>query len=162
MPRTRSAATPPPRRSGTDRPRSVRGLTHRPLRSVKPVKKAKVPAKAIKVEPAEEPIEQLSESSDEMKQTLIQRHAAARAERHQSGIGAVGMFAVVVTCSAIFAAWWFLPDFFAKPDPIVPIPVASTAAVPTSAPSSSARPVIATSTLLTPTSTERRLLLPLK
>ncbi len=157
MPRTRSAASPPPRRSGSsDRPRSVRNLTHRPKKSVKPVKKDKEHVLKPMVEH-----EVVRELPLDHKQRLIQQHAEARAERHQSTFGATGMIAVVATCILIFVAWWFMPDFFAEPEPIVPFP----AAVVT--PSSTVRFVPQSSTSSTPsenavtTTTERRLLLPL-
>jgi hypothetical protein len=147
MPRTRSTASPPPRRSGSsDRPRSIRNLTHRPKKSVKPVKKVEEVAQELPLD---------------HKQRLIQQHTQARAERHQSTFGATGMVAVIATCILIFVAWWYLPDFFAPPEPIVPFP----AAVVT--PSSTVRFVPQSSTSSTPaengftTTTERRLLLPL-
>lgn len=157
MPRTRSTASPPPRRSGSsDRPRSIRNLTHRPKKSVKSVKKEK--------EHVLKPIlehEVVRELPLDHKQRLIQQHTQARAERHQSTFGATGMVAVIATCILIFVAWWYLPDFFAPPEPIVPFP----AAVVT--PSSTVRFVPQSSTSSTPaengftTTTERRLLLPL-
>lgn len=148
MPRTRSAASPPPRRSGSsERPRSVRNLTHRPKKSVKPVKKEKD--------------EELLLPPHEHKQRLIQQHAKARAEHHQTTFGATGMLAVVATCILIFVAWWFLPDFFAEPEPIVRFPVAARTS------SSTVRFIPQSSTSSTPTetpvttTTQRRLLLPL-
>ncbi len=163
MPRTRSQASPPPRRSGTERPRSVRGLTHRPPRSMKktaPVKKP-VHKKEVVELPAAEREERVAALPGETKQELIQRHAEARAERqHPSGFGGLGIVIVAITCLLIFGAWWLLPDPFASSKPIVTAPafVAETAPtstvqfVPVSSP---------TSTDSVPTSTERRLLLPL-
>lgn len=163
MPRTRSAASPPPRRSGTERPRSVRGLTHRPPRSVKkvaPVKKVAHKELAEELQ-ADERVERHVVSPRETKLELIQRHAEARAERqHPSGFGALGIAIVAVTCLVIFGIWWLLPDPFAKPTPIVKAPVVMTDSAPTSTvqfvPASAS-----TSTDSIPTSTERRLLLPL-
>lgn len=108
------------------------------------------------VEQADQPV-----ALPETKLELIQRHAEARAERrHPSGFGALGIAIVVITCLVIFGAWWLLPDPFAKSKPmaVTPTPVAD--AVPTS--TVQFVPVSAsTSTDSIPTSTERRLLLPL-
>jgi len=163
MPRTRSQASPPPRRSGTERPRSVRGLTHRPPRSVKktaPVKKVarKEPVEELQ---AIERVDQRVVSPAEAKLELIQRHAEARAERqHPSGFGALGIAIVVVICLVIFGVWWLLPDPFAKPKPVATAPTSITDTASTSTvqfvPASTT-----TSTDSVPTSTERRLLLPL-
>lgn len=155
MPRTRSAATPPPRRSGGDRSHSVHGLTHRPARSSKPAKKlANASTKLVKhIDPEqEEERSDLPETQLDTRQALIQRHAEVRAVRGQSGFGPVGIVAVALTCVAVFVAWWFLPDVFGKPGPIVPI-------VSSGETATSTVQFVPVST--TPTSTERRLLLPL-
>jgi hypothetical protein len=141
MPRTRSLATPPPRRSGaSDRPRSVRNLTHPPKRLVKQTV-------------AEEAVQEEREAPIASKQELILKHAEARAEAPQ-GLGPLGILGVVATCALIFAAWWFLPAIFGKPEPLsvptisVPLENASSTTV-RFVPQSSA------------SSTERRLIVPL-
>lgn len=145
MPRTRSVASPPPRRSAkSDRPRSVSRLAHR-------IKKP------VAQEHTEETELHAEETIQDPKLDLIRAHAVARAERHRSSLGAGGMIAVVVTCVVIFAGWWALPDFFEKPAPLV-------ITAPVATPSSTTQFVpeaTTSSTVRVPTSTERRLLLPL-
>lgn len=147
MPRTRSAASPPPRRSGTDRPHSVRHLTQR---ATKLTSSTRQTAQAVEQE-------QSSEATLDPKQKLILRHAEARAERHQSSFGGGGMILVVLTCLAIFVGWWVLSGWFGRSTvvaPLVPMDSASTSTV-RFAPASTSTSTAATS------STERRLLLPL-
>ncbi len=142
MPRTRSQASPPPRRSGAERPsRSVRQLTHPPTRAIKvqkPVEKRAAPT---------------TETAAEAKHALIQRHAEARAMGGRANFGPIGIVGVALTCLAVFVAWWFLPDVFSKSEPTPPLP--SAASQPATLPAEAVIPAVA------PSSTERRLLLPL-
>lgn len=154
MPRTRSAATPPPRRSGTDRPRSVRQMTRR---AAPPVKKEARPRKSVAPELVVVE-ERVPEAALDPKQRLILQHAAARAGRTPTAFEGFSVIAVVLTCGVIFGAWWFLSDLFA-PKPIVLAPVSATLAETTS--SSTVHFVPQSASSSTATSTERRLLLPL-
>lgn len=148
MPRTRSAAAPPPRRSGSgDRPRSVRALAHRRTTP----RKAKVP---------QEDAPQAERAADlDPKQALILRHAEARAAAGESNFGALGILAVIGTCVLVFFAWWTLSDTFTKPEPIIPQPPVTQ----TPLPEMETTPVVLPSAPIpeTTSTTERRLLLPL-
>ncbi len=178
MPRERSAKTPPPRRStGTERSRSVRRLTH-PLKRRSAIVHEEVEQPIF---PLQEPVadeqhdQQVSEhqpaTSDDFKQQLIQKHAAVRATRSRSSLGAGGIAGVVVTCLVIFLGWWLVAKVFAK-TPAAPVvtPVAtSTVHFLPIVVSSSTTPVVgsadavATSTATTtPATIQRKLLLPLK
>lgn len=152
MPRLRSAATPPPRRSaaGAPRSRSVRRLTH-------PLKKLAKPT----VEEQEERLEErevpnLEAFSLDPKQALIQRHAQVRAERASPFLGATAVLIVLIVGVCALGFWWLFAGLFPKQS-------LSLATVSPQA-SSTVRffPVsVSSSTPVVSTSTERRLLLPL-
>lgn len=168
MPRERSASTPPPRRSaGTERSRSVRRLTH-------PIKKrSAIVREDIVTSGFDQEEQQHAEQSLSMdpKQQLIQKHAAARASRGRSSLGAGGITGVIVTCLVIFLGWWLVAKIFAKTSvtpAATPVATSTVHFLPVIV-SSSTTPVMASddvsaTTTATTTSAkiERKLLLPLK
>lgn len=147
MPRTRSSPAP----------RSVRHLTHQPKRL----------AKKLKAEPVvseETPIAAGPEVYESEHQRLIRHHAAVRAERHRSSLGFGGILAVVVTCGVIFVGWWFLPNSFEPKEQRLPLavpPIVPSATSTRPVPVIEIAPSAATSSIIIPTSTQRRLLIPL-
>ncbi len=151
MPRTRSTSTPPPRRSTpSDRPRSVRNLTHRLKKVVK----------------KEEEVKETRALPSDPKQRLIVQHAEARAERPQSGFGPIGIVAAILTCLVVFVGWWFFPNIGGKPDQLVFDPAPALITQPQTGNQTVLAPLqaavmAASSTSEQVTSTERKLLLPL-